>query len=100
MVTKQKMLAMKSRLKWVSSEAQMADGVTKYAARQLFADRLRSHHLSLQADVSFQASKKKTLAAATGKRKTPCHHSDWQPQPLGLCSPHLADDRSQGHDGG
>ena len=62
MVTKQKMQGMKSRLKWVSSEAQLADGVTKYAARQLFADRLRSHRLSLQADVSFQASKKKTVA--------------------------------------
>ena len=61
-VAKQKMLGTKSRLKWVSSEALLADGVTKYAARQLFADRLRSHRLSLQADVSCQASKKKTVA--------------------------------------
>ena len=62
MVTKQKMLSVKSRLKWVSSEAQLADGVTKFSARQLFADRLRSHHISLKADMSFQASKKKTMA--------------------------------------
>ena len=61
MVTKPKMLSMKSRLKWVSSEAQLADGVTKSSARQLFADRL-SHRISLQADMSFQASKKKTMA--------------------------------------
>ena len=62
MVTKQKMVGMRSRLKWVSSEAQIADGVTKFTARQLFADRLRSHCLSLQSDMTFQAAKKKTQA--------------------------------------
>ena len=62
MVTKQKMVGMRSRLKWVSSEAQIAEGVTKFTARQLFADRLRSHCLSLQSDMTFQAAKKKTQA--------------------------------------
>ena len=62
MVTKQKMVGMKTRLKWVSSEAQIADGVTKHSARQLFADRLRSHCLSLQSDMTFQAAKKKSQA--------------------------------------
>ena len=62
MVTKQKMLEMNTSLRWVSSEVQLADGVTKSAARQLLADRLRTHEISLQSDKSFQASKKKTLA--------------------------------------
>lgn len=53
---------MKTKLKWVSSETQLADGVTKIAARQLLADRLRSHVFSLHSDQSFQAAKNKTLA--------------------------------------
>ena len=48
MVTKQKMLCMGTKLRWVSSEIQLADGVTKTSARQLFADRLRSHKISLR----------------------------------------------------
>ena len=43
MVVKQKMDEMKTKLKWISSETQLADGVTKIAARQLLVDRLRSH---------------------------------------------------------
>ena len=62
MVVKQKMDEMKKKLKWISSETQLADGVTKIAARQLLADRLRSHVFSLHSDQSFQAAKKKTLA--------------------------------------
>ncbi|CAK9022980.1 unnamed protein product [Durusdinium trenchii] len=61
-VTKQKMLCMDTKLRWVSSEIQLADGVTKSSARQLFADRLRSHQISLRSDMTFQAAKKKTLA--------------------------------------
>ena len=85
MVTKQKMLSMKSRLKWVSSEAQLADGVTKFSAWQLFADRLRSHHISLQADMSFQASKKKTMAERqTSARRHAITKTAWH----SLSSPH------------
>ncbi|CAK9036473.1 unnamed protein product, partial [Durusdinium trenchii] len=62
MVTKQKMLSMDTKLRWVSSEIQLADGVTKSSTRQLFADRLRSHQISLRSDMTFQAAKKKTLA--------------------------------------
>ena len=61
MVTKQKMLRMSTKLRWVSSEIQLADGVTKTSARQLFADRIRSHKISLRSDMTFQAAKKKTL---------------------------------------
>ena len=53
---------MKTKLKWISSETQLVDGVTKIAARQLLADRLRSLVFSLHSDQSFQAAKKKTLA--------------------------------------
>ena len=62
MVVKQKIDEMKTKLKWISSETQLADGVTKIAARQLLADRLRSHVFSLHSDRSFQAAKRKTLA--------------------------------------
>ena len=62
MVTKQKMLEMGILLRWVSSEVQLADDVTKDSARQLLADRLRCYQVSLVANQSFQASKKKTMA--------------------------------------
>ena len=62
MVTKEKMVECGTRLRWVSSDVQIADGVTKTSARQLFADRLRTHQFSLKSDASFQASKKKTMA--------------------------------------
>ena len=61
-VTKQKMLENSTFLRWDSSESQLADGVTKIGARQLLADRLRTHQISLQSDKSFQAAKKKTQA--------------------------------------
>ena len=49
-------------LRWVSSEAQYADGMTKPSARQLLTDRLRTHMFKLQADADedFVAAKKKT----------------------------------------
>ena len=56
MVTKQKMLEMGTALRWVSSEVQLADGVTKSSARQLLADRLRTHQISLQADQTLPGS--------------------------------------------
>ncbi|CAL1145140.1 unnamed protein product [Cladocopium goreaui] len=52
MVVKQKMDEVKTKLKWISSETQLADGVTKIAARQLLADRLRSHVFSLHSPSS------------------------------------------------
>ena len=50
-------------MRWVSSEAQYADGMTKPSARQLLTDRLRTHMFKLQADADedFVAAKKKTL---------------------------------------
>ena len=52
---------LKTQLRWVSSEVQLSDGLTKIQARQLLADRLRTHRISLMADSTFQAAKRKTM---------------------------------------
>ena len=62
MIIKEKMKECGTEIKWVSSEVQYSDGLTKQAARQLLADRLRTHVLKLTADTDFQAAKKKTPA--------------------------------------
>jgi hypothetical protein len=61
MVIKERMAASGSQWKWCSSERQYADGMTKTAARQLLAERLRASVLHLIYDETFTASKKKTL---------------------------------------
>ena len=43
MVSKQRLGEANAVPRWVSSERQLADGLTKESATQLFADRLRSH---------------------------------------------------------
>jgi hypothetical protein len=60
MIVKEKMQECQTLLRWVSSEAQYADGMTKPSARQLLTDRLRTHMFKLQADEDFVAAKKKT----------------------------------------
>ena len=60
MIVKEKMQECQTLLRWVSSEAQYADGMTKPSARQLLTDRLRTHMFKLQADENFVAAKKKT----------------------------------------
>lgn len=57
---KEKMQECQTLLRWVSSEAQYADGMTKPSARQLLTDRLRTHMFKLQADEDFVAAKKKS----------------------------------------
>ena len=47
-------------LKWISSERQFGDGLTKIQARQLMADRLRHGRIKFTWDPQYQASKKKT----------------------------------------
>ena len=59
MVLKQKMKASGTVWKWVSSERQYADGLTKMSARQLWADRLRATTITLKHDPQFVAAKKK-----------------------------------------
>lgn len=75
MVLKERLTALNAKVRWQSSERQFADGLTKFAARQLLADRLRCGELMLVWDPHFTAAKKKTAeerrasAAALAKAK-------------------------------
>lgn len=62
LVAQDKLRVCKASIKWVSSEKQYADGMTKSEAAQLLADRLRSHQMKLTSDTNFQAAKKKTAS--------------------------------------
>ena len=46
--------------RWVSSEQQLADGMTKTGARQTFVERFKGGYIQLVADESYQAAKKKS----------------------------------------
>ena len=59
-VVKEQLQAMDGCLKWVSSERQFADGLTKESARQLLADRLRYGCIKFVWDPNYTAAKKKT----------------------------------------
>ena len=56
-VMKERLLALGGALRWMSSERQLADGLT---ARGLLAQRLRFGKLKLIWDPSYKAAKKKT----------------------------------------
>jgi len=58
---KQSLLSVGAHVRWVSSERQMADGLTKISARQLFADRLIKQQYRLVFDGTYTAAKKKKL---------------------------------------
>ena len=60
-VTKERMQKLGGTMKWISSERQFADSLTKEQTRQLLADRLRYHRLKLTWDPEYQAAKKKSL---------------------------------------
>lgn len=57
-----------AKLRWVSSERQIADGLTKIQARQLLAERLHRAIMRLTTDVDQTASKKKTVAERKSAR--------------------------------
>ena len=57
---KERLLALGGNLRWMSSERQLADGLTKEAARGLLAQRLRYGKLKLIWDPTYKAAKKKT----------------------------------------
>ena len=59
-VVKERLQALGGQLRWVSSERQLADGLTKESARNLLAQRLRYGQLKLIWDPSYKAAKKKT----------------------------------------
>ena len=59
-VMKDRLSALGGNLRWMSSERQIADGLTKEAARLLLAQRLRHGRLKLVWDLSYKAAKKKS----------------------------------------
>ena len=60
------------QLKWASSEIQISDGLTKLAARQLLADRLGTHKMSLH----WWQTTALTTAFKQPKKKTPKERKD------------------------
>ena len=62
LVTQDKLKCMQAETKWVSSELQYADGMTKASAAALLAQRLRTHYTSVKPDDQFIAAKKKSAA--------------------------------------
>eukprot|EP00438_Fugacium_kawagutii_P008129 Skav234370 [mRNA] locus=scaffold2071:53675:57820:- [translate_table: standard] len=67
LVTQDKLACTNTQVQWVSSELQFADGMTKPAAAQLLAERLRTHTTTIKPDNSFTAAKKKD---ATARKKS------------------------------
>ena len=59
-VMKERVQELGSLLKWMSSDRQVVDGLTKEAARGLFATRLRHHRIKLTWDPNYTAMKKKS----------------------------------------
>ena len=58
-VMKERLQGLGGRLRWMSSERQFADGLTKFGTRQLLADRLRYGKVKYTWDPDYVASKKK-----------------------------------------
>ena len=86
-VAKQQTTELGGRLRWVSSERQFADGLTKGSTRGLLADRLRRHHIKLAWDPSYTSTKKQEreesrqeFADPKMKRK-PIRKQSPQPEP-------------------
>ena len=55
-------------LRWVSSERQYADGLTKMSTRALLAERIRYHKMKLMWDPEYTSAKKKTAAEREASR--------------------------------
>ena len=61
-VTKERLQGLDGSFKWISSERQYADGLTKEATRQLLADRIRHGKTKFTWDPLYTAAKKKKLS--------------------------------------
>ena len=59
-VVREQVEGMNGVLKWISSERQFGDGLTKISARQLLCDRLRHGAINFTFDPGYTAAKKKT----------------------------------------
>ena len=58
-VMKERLQGLGGRFRWMSSERQFADGLTKFGTRQLLADRLRYGKVKYTWDPNYVASKRK-----------------------------------------
>ena len=77
-VMKERLQQLNGKLRWMSSERQMADGLTKDSARLLLAERLRHGRLKMSWDPGYVAAKKKSkneiqdsLAESTARKPVP-----------------------------
>eukprot|EP00435_Cladocopium_sp_Y103_P047602 s1999_g14.t1 len=61
-VVKEQLQSLGGKLRWVSSERQLADGLTKMSTRQSLADRLRHGRVKFLYDPEYAAAKKKSLS--------------------------------------
>ena len=61
-VAKEQLTSLGGMLRWVSSERQYADGLTKMSTRALLAERIRYHKMKLMWDPEYTSAKKKTAA--------------------------------------
>ena len=67
-VGKEQLQALGGVLKWMSSEKQFADGLTKSSTRNLLADRLRHHRQKLVWDPNYTSAKRKDAAEREASR--------------------------------
>ena len=67
-VGKEQLQSLGGNLKWMSSEKQFADGLTKSSTRTLLADRLRHHRQKLVWDPNYTSAKRKDAAAREASR--------------------------------
>ena len=69
LVIRDLMQQLQAKLRWVSSERQMADGLTKLASRQQMAEAMQSGYVQLIHDGSFTAAKKKSFKERERERE-------------------------------
>ena len=67
-VSKEQLQSLGGRLKWVSSERQFADGLTKSTTRTLLAERLRHRQVKFVWDPEYKSAKKKSAAVREASR--------------------------------
>ena len=68
---KQALMSVGASVRWASSERQMADGLTKIHARQLFSDRLIKQEYKLIYDEPYTAEKKKNAEERKYRKENP-----------------------------
>lgn len=88
-VMKERLQDLGGTMKWISSERQFADSLTKDATKQLLANRLRYHRIKFTWDPEYQASKKKNITDRNASRdefsmeRNQQHQGEVQPDDAG-----------------